>query len=112
MSTVIKVVQGDTRPPVEVDLVNEYSNAPINLTGATVKMYFRELNTVTLLDTLNGVIINPEAGNVVLPWNPTTLQVPEGTYEGEIEITFIDGTKQSVFNPLIFALREQFDQPV
>ena len=73
-------------------------------------MYFREFETVTVLDTLIGVSTNPLTGNVIFPLNPTTLSIPEGTYEGEIEITYLDGTKQSVFNPLIFTVRAQFDQ--
>ena len=52
MTTAIKLVQGDTKPSLNVTLLNEDTNTPINLTGATIVMYFRESETVTLLDTL------------------------------------------------------------
>lgn len=112
MTTAIKLVQGDTKPSLNVTLLNEDTNTPINLTGATIVMYFRESETVTLLDTLVATIVNAAAGTIIIPWNSDTLLVPEGTYEGEIEVTFSDGSVQSVFTPIYFALRAQFDDPV
>jgi hypothetical protein len=40
-------------------------------------------------------------------WNPTTLDVDAGTYEGEIEIEDASG-KQTVFDKLKFKVRDDF----
>jgi hypothetical protein len=46
---------------------------------------------------------------VVFQWNPTTLSVPAGDYEGEIEVTFPSGGGiQTVYDLLKFKLREDF----
>lgn len=109
MADVIKLVSGDTGPQLKVTLTDEVTNAAINLTGATVKMYFRAVDTVEVLDTLIGTLINPTAGEVIFEWNPDTLDVDEAAYEGEVEVTFPSGMVQSVFLPINFFVREQFE---
>ncbi|MEA2037052.1 MAG: hypothetical protein U9O94_06060 [Nanoarchaeota archaeon] len=41
-------------------------------------------------------------------WNPTTLDVPAGTYEGEIFITYEDGSILTIFDRMKFKVREDF----
>lgn len=108
MVNVIKLIQGDTGPQLKIALTDEVTGAPIDLTGSTVLMYFRESGAITVLETLTASLVSPAAGVCSIAWNPTTLDVPEGTYEGEIEVVFADTTKQSVFQPLIFAIRGKF----
>jgi hypothetical protein len=38
----------------------------------------------------------------------TTLSVEPGSYEGEVEVTFADATKQTVYDILKFTVRAQF----
>ena len=108
MAEYIKLVQGDTGPQIKVTLTDETTGAAISLVGAQVVMHFREVGTVTVLDSLVGFVLDGPAGIAVFEWGLTTLDVPEGTYEGEIEVTFVDGMRQSVFAVLIFSLREEF----
>jgi hypothetical protein len=108
MSDKIKLVQGDTRPQIQVTLTDDNTGAAINITGATVVMFFRKYAEATILDTLTGVITNATSGIVVFSWNPTTLQTAEGDYEGEVQVTFADGTIQSSYSLLKFKVRADF----
>lgn len=108
MAEKIKLVQGDTRPQIQVTVTDEVTGAAINLTGAQPRMYFRAVGSTQVLDTLLGVVTDGLAGKTVFAWNPTTLNVPAGDYEGEVEITFQDGSRQSVFSAIKFKVREDF----
>ena len=108
MSDKIKLVQGDSRPQLQLTLTDDTTGAPIDLTGATVLMKFRESGSEGYLEALTGIVTNAVTGQVVIIWNATSLDVPEGEYEGEIEITFADATIQTVYNLLKFKLRADF----
>ena len=126
MSTKIRLVQGDTKPAIIVSLTDEVSGAPIGLNTATVRMFFRALGETTILTTLTGSLLagrviedgtidssSPydlagSGGRVQFSWGSTDLVQPAGDYEGEIEITYADGAKQTVFDLLKFKLREDF----
>lgn len=108
MSDKIKLVQGDTRPSIQVTLTDENTGAAINITGATVKMFFRAVGDTGILDTLDGVITNPTGGVVVFSWNSNTLATADGQYEGEVQITFSDYTIQTAYTVLKFIVRPDF----
>lgn len=109
MSDRIKLVQGDSRPQLRCTLTDENTGAVINITDTLCNMKFRASGTSVVLDTLAGIIIDGVNGIVVFAWNPTTLNVPAGDYEGEIEVLFnVDGGIQTVYNLLKFTLREDF----
>ena len=96
------------------------------MNGATVRMYFRALGSTTILATLTGTLLagivqadgtvnsaspydTPGAGGrVQFNWGSTDLIQAAGDYEGEIEISYSDGSKQTVFDLLKFKLREDF----
>jgi hypothetical protein len=82
--------------------------APIDLTGATVNVYFRALGADTTPATLQCGISDPRtAGKCFMTWGPKTLDVEAGTYEAEIEISDAGG-KQTVFDKLKFKVRADF----
>ena len=126
MSTKIRLVQGDTKPAIIVSLTDEVSGAPIGLNTATVRMFFRALGETTILTTLTATLLagrviedgtidssSPydlagSGGRVQFSLGSTDLVQPAGDYEGEIEITYADGAKQTVFDLLKFKLREDF----
>lgn len=111
MAEKIKLVQGDTKPQVRVTLTDESSGSPIDITGATPRMRFRAVGSTTVLDTLTGSVLDGANGVAVFLWNPTTLDVPAGEYEGEIEVTFAAGQGggvQTVYDLLKFKVREDF----
>jgi hypothetical protein len=47
-------------------------------------------------------------GKCFMQWNPTTLDVAAGTYEGEIELEDSSGKKQTIFDKLKFKVRADF----
>lgn len=108
MAQVIKLVQGDTRPTLKVTITDQNSNdAPVNISGANIRLKFREMDGTLLLDTLTGIVIDGANGVCLFFWNPNTL-VNAGDYEGEIEITYEAGSIQTVFDLVYFVVREQF----
>lgn len=126
MAEKIKLVQGDTRPALVVSLTDQNSGAPLGINGATCRLYFRALGDTTVLVALVGVTIpgivladgtlnfnapynlSGSGGRVQFNWGSTDLDQEAGDYEGEIEVTFPDGTVQTVYDKLKFKLREQF----
>lgn len=119
----INLVANDTKP--YIDIILRDSNKPvsgmnldpddpttwlpIDLTGKKVKVHFRAIGTKDVLDTLDCMRHAPYTdGKCSLIWNPTTLQVPAGTYEGEVFLEYDDGNILTVFDRLKFKIREDF----
>lgn len=128
MAPRIKLVRGDTRPVIVSNITETNTGKPINITSSTVVMKFRAEGTTTILATLPGTLltgledaegnINTNSpynvagagGRVSFSWlsTPSALTGAAGNYEGEIEITFTDTSKLTVFEPLRFVLRDDF----
>lgn len=110
MTDKIKLVQGDTRPALVCTLTDDTTNAAINITGCTVVLKFRALGATTLQATVIGVVTDGPAGQVVFypASDPAMLEGTPGDYEGEVEITFADGQRQTVYDTLKFKVREDF----
>ena len=106
----IRLVQGDTRPPLVVTLTDEETGSAISLSGATVRLKFRQVGSSELRATLVGSVTNAAGGVVAFNWAsvPDSLSGEPGDYEGEIEITFADNTIQTVYDLLKFRLRQEF----
>lgn len=107
MADKIKLVRGDNRPYITLTLTNT-DGSTLDLTGATVVVYFRAAGTTALLSTLPCTVIGAAtAGKVAFNFPGTTLNVPAGQYEGEVSIMF--GTEsQTIYDVLKFQIREQF----
>lgn len=110
MAEKIKLVQGDTRPALIITLTDETTGNPIGISGSTPVLKFRAVGSTTVLSTITGVVTDGVNGVVAFYWvsQPTSLDVEAGDYEGEIEITFADGQKQTVYDLLKFKVREDF----
>jgi hypothetical protein len=80
------------------------------LTGATVLLKFRAVGSTDLQATVTGTITDGPNGQVTFypSTSPEMLQGDAGDYEGEIEITFSDGTIQTVYDVLKFKVRADF----
>ena len=104
----IKLVQGDTRPTLVCTLTDDSSGDAINITGATVRLKFRQVGSTTLKDTIIGTVTSGEGGVVTFTWGSDALDGPPGEYEGEIEIVFSDNSIQTVYDLLKFKLRSEF----
>ena len=126
MTEKIKLVRGDTKPQVKAVVKVADTGAIVSLAGATVRLLFRQLGSSTLQATLVGTLLTgleDEDGNVdtsppynvagaggrvAFAWGSTDLDCEDGEYEGEIKVTFGDGTKQTVYEPLKFKVRDKF----
>lgn len=108
MSNLIKLVSGDTNPQIKLTLTNEVTNNPINLTGCTVTLHLRAAETVDVLVSRPAVISgNPIEGICYIVWSAGDLDLPEGLYEGEIEVVNGTGAKETVYKLLKFKVREE-----
>lgn len=128
MSERIKLVQGDTRPYIVLALTSVIDRTPIDVSagGCAVVMKFRRVGATALTDTItctkltgrlmeDGSIqtaapydVAGAGGRVQVQWGSLTLASAQGDYEGEIEITFADGTVQTVYDRLKFTVRADF----
>ncbi len=119
----IKLVAGDDKPEINFTLKDRNTPAPglildpddpntwavIDITDPTINVKFRALGTTTILDTLVCVKEAPFTdGKCFMVWNLTTLDVPAGIYEGEIEIVYSDGRIHTLFDKLKFKVRGDF----
>lgn len=108
MTDVIKLVQGDNRPEITCTIENEAGDV-ISLAGATAQLHFRKKGTTTLLFSVSGALVTDGTdGKVRFNFAGGVLNIEQGRYEGEIEITFPGGDKQTVYEPVQFYLREDF----
>ena len=110
MAKIIKLVQGDTRPVLIAVLTDETTGLPLDLTGASPVLKFKEVDADTVHATIPGTVIDALEGACAFDWAqvPGALSGEPGGYLGEIEITYSDGTIHTLFDPLRFLLREQF----
>jgi hypothetical protein len=110
MAERIKLVQGDNLPYIKLTLSDPTSGAPINLSDVeiTVRVYFREAGSETILSTITCEKVNGGTGGQVrFNFADGVLDVEPGPYEGEVEVDF-DGQTQTVYEVLKFNVRSQF----
>lgn len=108
MAERIRLVQGDNRPYIRLTL-RQADGAAMNLTDATVVVYFRRAGEASILATLPCTRVGGGAtGEVTFNFPGNTLNVEPGAYEGEIEVDFA-GEKQTVYEVLKFSVRAQFN---
>ena len=109
---VITLVQGDSRPGIAVQFVDENTGTPIDISliAITARMKFRKqgVRDVILQDILLTKIGGGFSGQAgFTSWPLNALSVDAGRYEGEFFLVFADGT-HTVYKTLEFDLREDF----
>ena len=78
------------------------------MSGASVKLRLRELGSTTVKSTLTCTVSDATNGKVTTDFPTGTLDTA-GTFEGELEITFSSGGKQTVNDLIKFKVRSDFD---
>lgn len=108
-SNTIKLVQGDSKPTVQLTLTDEITGTAYDLSDAntSVRVYFRKKGTTTLLSTIACTKTDAVNGIVTFDFSGGVLNVDAGLYEGEIEVD-LDGEKHTVYDVLKFRVREDF----
>lgn len=125
MTDKIRLVQGDTRPTLIVNLTDETTGLPISINGATPRLKLRPLGSTAVKTILTGVpvpgfmqadgtlnttgdyAVAGAGGRCAFAWTQEALDTA-GEFEGEVEVTFQDTTIQTVYQVLKFKIREQF----
>jgi len=110
MSNIIKVVQNDTGPTIVCTITDQITGNPVGLTGASVVLKIRPVGSTTLQATAPGVVTNGAAGQIAFfpASTPAMFAGTPGSYEGEIVITYANGTVQTVYQTLKFQLKAEF----
>jgi hypothetical protein len=110
MSDPLYLVQGDTGPQIKVTLTREDTGLAENLTGATVSLHFKKKGTSTVLFTLTGQNTPEEEvlGEAYFVFSNGQLNLDPGNYQGEVEVVFQLGARETVYEIIQFVLREDF----
>jgi hypothetical protein len=106
----IRLVKNDTGPQIQLTLTDESTGSPINLSGATATLYMKSLTTGTVVVSRPLTIPTGTAsqGVALIIWGASDLNQTPGDYDGEVEVLFATGMRQTVYDVLKFRLRDQF----
>ena len=105
-----QLVQGDQAPQIQAVLKRQDDGTVIDFSGGSCALKFRAKDTTATLFTLAAADVgqNFQDGIAVFSFSGTQLNLNEGYYEGEIEITYDSGKVETVYEILEFYLREDF----
>ena len=87
--------KNDTYSGARYTLVNKTTENAIDVTGASVKIDFKETidgSAVLTFSTTNGLITIADGENGIIDIEPSVITLDEGTYIYDMQITFTDGT--------------------
>lgn len=121
-SDTLNLVTGDTLPELTftlkdsntaaqgrvLDANDSATWAPVDLTGASVRLRIRELGSTTVKSTLTCTVSDPTNGKVITDFPSGTLDTA-GTFEAELEVTFASGGIQTVNDLIKLKVRSDFD---
>jgi hypothetical protein len=104
------LVKDDVGTQIKATLTREDTGSAVDLTNATVRMYFRKKGTTTVLSTLTSIALGDDLTNgiAIFAFGSGDLDVEEGKYQGEVEATFDSGSVESVFETIDFYVRADF----
>ena len=108
--TIYNLVKDDTAPQVKSTITRSDTGAVVDMTGATVRMYFRSKGSTSILFTLTAANVgdNFSTGIAIFAFSAGNLDQTDGFYEGEIEITYANSTVETIYDVLNFYVRSDF----
>ena len=99
----VKIVQDDTRPPLEFTLTQD--GAPVDLTGCTVKFYMKDATSGAVkISGATCTITDATKGKCRYSWQGSDTNTAGG-YVGEVEVTFPDGKIQTGYKQVSITIR-------
>lgn len=105
----IRLVKDDTGPQLRLTFTDQVTGEAVDLSGASVTLHFRAVNTTTVLFSRTALIQTPAtAGIAVVAWAEGDLNQAAGDYEGEVEVVLNSGLRETQFDLLQFTIREDF----
>jgi hypothetical protein len=102
-------VQGDTGPQLRLSFTDEDTGTATDLVGATATIRLRAKGDSRTVCT-RPLVINPDTadtGVAIVAWQDGDLQLPPGTYEGEVEVIRASGVRETLFDVFIFNIRSE-----
>lgn len=108
MADVIRLVKGDSKPVIQLALIDDVTGGVLDISQAstTVAVRFRKAGSTTLLSTINcSKVTDGTDGKVEFDFSGGVLNVDAGQYEGEIVVDF-NGSTQTVYDLLTFRVRD------
>lgn len=105
-----QLVQGDQAPQIQATLTRDDTGAVIDFSGGSCALKFRAKGSTTTLFTLAAADVGDNflEGKAIFSFSGTQLNLDEGYYEGELEVTYSSGAVETVFAVLNFYLRADF----
>jgi hypothetical protein len=109
----IRMVRNDTKPDLIFTVLyaeGDYEDTAYDLTNCTVNFYLIKTGETSLKNTGHTQCTITDAGNgeCKYEWGSGDLD-EEGTYKGELEITFPDTTKQTIYEESNIHVRADYD---
>tara|TARA_R110000824_G_scaffold362118_1_gene550056 strand:+ start:394 stop:720 length:327 start_codon:yes stop_codon:yes gene_type:complete len=107
---IYKLVSSDTAPQIKATITREDDGSVVNMSGATVVLKFRAQYSTTILFELTSSSAGSSLQNgiAIFTFNAGNLDIATGMYEGEIEITYSNGVKETLYEILEFHVRADF----
>ena len=107
---IYRLIKDDTGVSIQATLTRENDGSAINCSTGTVRLKVRAKGATSTLFTVTAgnTGTNLENGIAIFSFVAGQLDLEEGYYEGEIEITFGDNTVETVFETLEFYVRADF----
>jgi len=111
--TPLKMVRNDTKPDLVYTILyaeGPNKDGPFDITGCTLEFFLRKRGATTIKNTGHTTtsIVDAEAGLGKYSWASDDLD-EEGRYTGELEVTFVDTTKQTIYDEVEFVVRADYD---
>lgn len=109
MADPIYLVQGDTGPQIKATVTRD--GTAVNISGATTKLHFRRKYTEDVLVSLTSVAgsSDAESGIAIFTFSSGQLDLDAGEYEGEVEVVFNTGIRETIYEIIDFTLRKDFE---
>lgn len=95
------IKQSDTSPAIRATL-QDANGTPVNITGASVRFHMKSLEGTLVVDQPMA-IVTPSSGVVRYDWQTVDTDTA-GTFVGEIEVTYLDGSVETFPNTGNFAI--------
>lgn len=101
------IKQDDTSPELQATLKDADGTA-IDLTGATVRFHMRQSGSTTAKVDAAATVVTAASGIVKYTWSAADTDT-EGRFEGEFEVTYADGSIETVPNTGYIPIRIRGD---
>lgn len=109
MEAPLYFVQADTNTMLKVELSRLNSGSAVDLTLASaVNLYVKRRLYDAVLFTVSGQINDPTGGEVIFVFDEGQLDIASGEYTGEVEVIFLNGNRETVYEIVDIIIREDY----